>query len=272
MQAVRLSFPSDRLQWETSDGSEAEAIGQPSHRYRRGLQRHRLAAATMEKAMQALKGVLLDVDGTLIDSNEAHASAWCQALHEAGIPVDFRTVRKLIGKGGDKLLPEVDGIDNDSTRGQAIGKRRAEIFHDKYLPNLRPFAGVRALLARLSGAGLRLAVASSAKTEELHGLLRICGAEELAEKSTSSDDANNSKPDPDIVHAALKRIGLHSAQVLLLGDTPYDVEAGLRAKVNVIALRCGGWNSADLAGALEVYDDPADLLAQFETSAFTRLR
>ena len=117
-------------------------------------------------------------------------------------------------------------------------------------------------------AGLALAVASSSKKDELTGLLKVCGADRFVEASTSSDDAENSKPDPDFVHAALGRLG-HSAElVILLGDTPYDVEAADKAHVRVVAVRCGGWGDDDLSGAIRIYDNPADLLARFEESPF----
>src|SRR4051794_10402366 len=104
--------------------------------------------------MRAVEGVLLDVDGTLVDSNDAHAHAWVTALAEAGVEVDFQRVRRLIGKGGDKLLPEVSGIDPESERGKQISRRRSEIFVQHYLPTLRPFPGVMQLLARLRADGL----------------------------------------------------------------------------------------------------------------------
>ncbi len=216
------------------------------------------------------KGVLLDVDGTLVDSNDAHARAWVRAFAESGVSVSFEKVRSLIGKGGDKLLPEVSGIDPNSSRGKAISKRRGEIFQSEFLPSLHAFPGAKALLERMRREGLRLGVASSAKEGELKSLLQVCGADELVQASTSSDDADNSKPDPDIVHAALGRIRLPAAEVVLLGDTPYDVEAGKRAGVAVIALRCGGWGDADLAGAIAVYDSPADLLEHFDESPCAR--
>jgi phosphoglycolate phosphatase-like HAD superfamily hydrolase len=114
--------------------------------------------------------------------------------------------------------------------------------------------------------GLKLAVASSAKKDELTPLLKVFGADDLIQDKTSSDDANNSKPDPDIVHAALKQLGLPSEVAVMLGDTPYDVEAAAKAGVAVIAFRCGGWSDSDLAGALAVYADPADLLAHYDSS------
>lgn len=218
--------------------------------------------------MARLKGVLLDVDGTLIDSNDAHAKAWVQAFEEQGIEVPFEKVRKLIGKGGDKLLPEAVGIDVKSSMGKKISKLRGEIFQKEFLPSVQPFPGARDLLIRMKQEGLRLAVASSAKKDELHGLLRICQVDDLLEENTSSDDADSSKPSPDIVQAALKKNGLFAGEVILLGDTPYDIEAASRAGARSVGVRCGGWSSADLSGAIAIYESPIDLLAKFEQSPF----
>lgn len=214
------------------------------------------------------RAVLLDVDGTLVDSNDAHAFAWVAALLEAGIRVAFADVRRLIGMGGDKLLPKIAGIDSDSTDGKAIGERRGEIFQTEYLSKIQPFPGVRELLRRMRQQGLDLGVASSAKGGELDSLLHICGGDEFIQAKTSSDDAENSKPDPDIIHAALRRLGHSAESVVLLGDPPYDVQAGLTAGIRVIAVRCGGWGDADLQGAVQIYDNPADLLIHFEDSVF----
>lgn len=216
-------------------------------------------------------GVLLDIDGTLIDSNDAHAHSWVDALTEAGIQVQFSDVRRLIGMGGDKLLPKVANIDSESSQGKAISKRREEIFRAEYLPKIRPFPAVKQLLKRMRDEGLEMAVASSAKKNELDSLLNIAGADEFIEAKTSSDDAENSKPDPDIVHAALNQLGKPAERVILLGDTPYDVEASLKAGIRVVALRCGGWADYDLRGADQIYDDPADLLKHFEDSPFHEL-
>jgi len=215
-----------------------------------------------------LKAVLLDIDGTLVDSNDAHARAWVDALAEAGHRVPFERVRRLIGMGGDKLLPEVVGISEDSEEGGRLSTRRSAIFKERYLPTVRPFPGSRALLERFRRDGLTLAVASSAKADELDPLLRIAGADGLVSARTSSDDAEESKPDPDIVHAALARVGQPPDAVLMLGDTPYDVEAATRAGVGIVVLRCGGWDDRALAGALAIYDDPAELMARYEESPF----
>ncbi len=220
--------------------------------------------------MQHLSGVLLDVDGTLVDSNNAHAQAWHRALADNGITVPLAKILRLIGKGGDKLLPEVAGIEADSPEGKVISKRRGEIFQADFLPSLRSFPRVEELLARIKQQGLRLGIASSAHADELNKLLQVCGADKYVEARTSSDDADKSKPDPDIVEAALNRLGLKAEKTILVGDSPYDIEAAKHAGVAAVALRCGGWSDADLAGAIKVYDNPADLLDHFAESPFMR--
>jgi HAD superfamily hydrolase (TIGR01509 family) len=211
-----------------------------------------------------IKGAIFDIDGTLIDSNDAHAHAWVAAFAEAGIDVPFATVRSMIGMGGDKLMPAASGIEEDSEKGERISKRRGEIFKEKYLPTLNAFKKSRDLLVALRDSGVKLAVASSAKEEELDDFLDIAGIKDLIVDATSSNDAKKSKPDPDIVHAALARLDLAPDEVVMVGDTPYDVEAAKRIGVRTIAVRCGGWGEADLDGAIAVYDNPADLLANLD--------
>lgn len=208
-----------------------------------------------------LKGVLFDVDGTLVNSNDAHARAWVEALRERGVHVSFEAVRNAIGMGGDKLLPSIAGIDADSQLGQRVSERRGELFRSEFLPSLQPFPQARALLVAMQAMGLKLAIASSAKKSELDALLTIARVADLLEGATSSSEAQNSKPDPDIVVAALSKLDLAPQHAILVGDTPYDIEAASRAGLATIALRCGGRSDHDLAGAVAIYDDPADLLA-----------
>jgi phosphoglycolate phosphatase-like HAD superfamily hydrolase len=215
----------------------------------------------------SVRGVLFDVDGTLVDSNVAHANAWHDTFAEAGLDGgDVERIRRLIGMGSDKLLPTAVGIDKNSPQGERLAKRRSEIFKQRYLPQVRGFPCARELMDALAGCSLTLGVATSAQPDELRELLRIVDAEWLAERAASSDGVKSSKPDPDVVEAALERIGLPAAEVVLVGDTPYDVEASLRARIRVVALRCGGWNDEELRGAAAVYQDPADLLAHLEES------
>ena len=210
--------------------------------------------------------MIFDVDGTLVDSNDAHARAWVAAFAEHGITVAYESVRRAIGMGGDKLMPLVAGVEEDSPQGKPIAKRRGEIFREVWLPQLKPFPRTRELVQRINDHGVFLAVASSATEEELHPLLEAAGVSDLIPTRTSSDDAEKSKPDPDIVKAALQRTGCSAGQTIMIGDTPYDVEAAARAGVRIIALECGGWGRGDLRNATEVYRDASELLDRYEES------
>ena len=215
---------------------------------------------------EILKAVLFDVDGTLVDSNDAHATAWVRAFADHDITVDPIEVRRCIGMGGDKLMPRVSGIEEDSPQGTAIAERRGEIFTTEFLPALKPFRDADRLVAKVKQLGLRAVAASSAREDELTKLLKIAGAESLMDAKTSSDDADQSKPAPDIIHAALQRAKALPAEAVMIGDTPYDVAAARKAGVRVVAFRCGGWIDPDLVGAIEVYDGPWDLLARLDRS------
>ncbi len=213
--------------------------------------------------------VLFDVDGTLVDSNDAHAHAWVEAFAEAGIAVPFSPVRRAIGMGGDKLMPEVAGIAEESPQGQRISTRRSEIFKTKYLPHVKPFRDAGALVAALVARGFTAVAASSAKEDELAALLEIANAESL-HAATSSDDAESSKPDPDIIQAALRKAGMRPEQAVMIGDTAYDLKAASEARVDSIAFRCGGWTDAELRGAIAIYDGPWDLLARLDETPLAR--
>lgn len=215
-----------------------------------------------------LEGVLLDVDGTLIDSNGAHAQSWSEALREFGFDVPPQRVRPLIGMGGDKVLPTLTGVDADSEQGKALAERRATLFRERYIPRLRPTPGARELLDRLRHEGLRLVVATSAAEDELRPMLEQVGLTGLLTRRTSADDADHSKPDPDIIVAALRKGGLCPEQAIMLGDTPYDVEAARRACVGTVAVLSGGWDADALTGAVAIYDHPADIVAHFTASPF----
>jgi HAD superfamily hydrolase (TIGR01509 family) len=216
------------------------------------------------------RGVLLDIDGTLIDSNEAHARAWVDALAETGRAVDFERVLGLIGQGGDKLVRELVHVPRFSAEGEALSSRRKELFLARYCPQVRALPGARALLARIRDAGMVTVVATSAEADELEALLAQGDFADLIDVRATSDDADRSKPDPDIIDAALRRAHLSPREAALVGDTPWDVEAARRASVPVVALRSGGWNDAALANAAAIYDDPADLVAHFAESPLAR--
>ena len=217
----------------------------------------------MVPILDHLSAVLFDVDGTLIDSNAAHAETWAQALTEHGCPRDAAQVRPLIGMGSDKLLPVIAGLEAESREGRTIAQRKQELFAER-LPRLQPTRGARALVAHLRERGKTLVVATSAGSEEMHAILRQAGVADLIPARTSSDDAEESKPDPDIVLAALRRAGAAPDATVMIGDTPYDIEAARRAKIDAMAFRCGGyWPDGSLGGALAILDDPEALLQRW---------
>jgi HAD superfamily hydrolase (TIGR01509 family) len=219
-----------------------------------------------------LKGIIFDIDGTLVDSNDAHAESWVDTFAEAGYDVPFAVVRPLIGMGADKLLPKTIGVSSESEIGKRLIARRSEIFRQQYLPNLRPLKGSRELVLRTRSDELKAIVATSAKDEELKGLLKAAQVDDLMEEKATASDAKRSKPDPDIVHAAIEEASIPPSQLVMIGDTPYDIEAAGKAKVQTIAFRSGGWKDADLKGAAEIYDGPADLLAKYDLSLIKKMQ
>ena len=216
-----------------------------------------------------LRGVIFDIDGTLVDSNEAHARSWMDTLREAGYDVPFDVIWPMIGMGGDKLLPAAAGIESDSRLGEELSKRRWQIFQRDYLPRLEPTPGARELVQRMKDDGFELIVATSAGGNELNDLLEVAGVADLMQVKTSSSDAEDSKPDPDIVQAAVRKSGFKPDELLMLGDTPYDVLAATGANVKLVGLLCGGWTMEELSGAIAIYDDPADLLRWYDRSPFS---
>jgi HAD superfamily hydrolase (TIGR01509 family) len=203
---------------------------------------------------------VFDVDGTLIDSNGAHAETWAQALREHGINTDSAAVRRLVGMGADKLVPRVANVNEDSALGKKLGARKKELFAER-LPNLRATPGARALVEFLQQCGIELVIATSADEKEMRALLETAGVDDLFPTRTTKDDAPRSKPDPDIVHAALEQAKAAPESTVMIGDTPYDIEASRTAGIRVFALRCGGyWQDDDLRDATAIFDDPAALL------------
>ena len=210
---------------------------------------------------------LLDIDGTLLDSNDAHAHAWVEALSEAGHAIPFTRVRPLIGMGADQFFPELDeGLAADSEPGKSIAARRGEIFKAKYLRDLGPTPGARELLVLLRDNYVACVIATSATSEELDALLAQAGIADLIEIKSTASDAQKSKPMPDIVHAALRKGNAVAESSVMIGDTRFDIAAAALAGVQTIAFRCGGAQAIDLAAAAAIYDDPAGLAAAIRAS------
>jgi HAD superfamily hydrolase (TIGR01509 family) len=216
--------------------------------------------------MAHIHGVILDVDGTLIDSDDAQASSWVDALKQNGFHVSFDKVRPLIGMGGDKLMPKVIGVSKDCELGKRIDKARKDIFMQEYLPHIKAFPGTSELIKRMRERALKVTVASSAPKDQLKKSLELVGASDLIEEETSSKDVSQSKPDAEPVEETLKRAGMPPDEVVMIGDTPYDIESAKKVGIGTIAFRTGGWKDSDLAGAIAIYDGPEDLLQHFDDS------
>ncbi len=210
-----------------------------------------------------IEAVIFDVDGTLVDSVGYHAEAWERAFARFGKDVDKATLRARIGKGGDQLMPEFLDDAELHRIGDKLEKTRSEIFKDDYLHRLKGFPGCRALMQDLRKRGLKIALASSAKSSELKVYKEIADIDGLTDVETSSDDAEKSKPHPDIFQAALAKLKVAPSNAVVIGDSSFDAEAARKAGIPSIGVLCGGFSESDLreAGAGRVYRDPADLLA-----------
>ena len=185
--------------------------------------------------------VIFDVDGTLVDSVGQHARAWQDVFAAFGHDIDLDAIRMQIGKGGDQLLPVFLDDATIEAQGEQISKRRADILKAHYLDSIQPFADVRALFERLRSDGVKIALASSAKRDELDVYVKRADIEGLFDVATSSDDADKSKPHPDIFNAALERLGKPPAsEVIVVGDSPYDAEAAAKAGMQTVGLLGGG--------------------------------
>jgi HAD superfamily hydrolase (TIGR01509 family) len=218
---------------------------------------------------------IFDIDGTLIDSVDLHARAWQEAFRHFGHEFSFEQVRSQIGKGGDQLLPHLLGEDEFKARGEEISKWRGDLFRRDHLPQVRAFPNVRPLFERLLADGWKLALASSAKKRELEVYKKIAQVDDLLEAETSADDADKSKPHPDIFHAAMDRLGHPSPkECVVVGDSPYDAQAAGKAGIRSIGFLCGGFPRKDLeaAGFETLYQDATDVLDHYDESIFHRER
>ena len=220
----------------------------------------------------SVRGVIFDVDGTLVDSVDLHARAWQEAFGHFGYRIDFRDVRSQIGKGADQIMSAFVPENELKTIRKELDSFRHDLFARKYMEQVRGFPGVRTLFERLLGDGVRIALASSAKGDELERYKRAADIVGLAGAETSSDDADRSKPYPDIFVAARERLGLPPEQLVVIGDTPWDAEAATRAGMTVIGVLCGGFEEEKLrqAGCVEIYKDPEDLLRGLDNGLLSR--
>lgn len=227
----------------------------------------------MADDLNEIRAVIFDVDGTLVDTVDAHAESWQRQLKKEGVEADFQKVRGQIGKGGDQLMPEFLSPETVDERGEEIDKARSELYKNEYLKNVKPFPKVRELFERIKADGKLIALASSGKDEEIKHYKKLLNIEDLVDDGTTSDDAEESKPEPDIFLAALDKLkkkdaSINAAKAVVIGDTHYDVIAAKKANLRTIAVLCGGFEEKLLreAGAIAIYRDPADLLSKYDES------
>lgn len=219
-----------------------------------------------------IKAILFDIDGTLVDSNAFHVTAWQEAFATIGKSFDPQVIHDQIGKGTDMLVPTLlPGIDADAQ--EKLGETHGEIFKAKFLDRVQPFADARAILARVQADGLRVVLASSASKQELDHYIDLLDAQEIVSETTSADDVERTKPATDIFATALEKVApLAPDEVMVVGDTPYDIEAARKCGIAAIGVRSGGFADEALTdvGAVALYDDVAHLLRDYAQSPLAR--
>ena len=215
-----------------------------------------------------LKAVIFDIDGTLVDSVEAHALAWQQALEKYGKKVSLERVRRMVGMGSDQMLPELFSAEQLERFGKELDEYKGSLFKHQYLCHIKPFPRVRELLLRIHKDERKIALASSGSREDMDHYKRLMNVEDLVESGSSGDDVSRSKPAPDIFSEALKRLALQAHEAIAVGDTPYDSAAASKIHLRTIGIT-GVWTDEQLrqAGCVETFTSPAELLDGYEHSA-----
>jgi HAD superfamily hydrolase (TIGR01549 family) len=214
-----------------------------------------------------MRAFIFDIDGTLVDSNELHVDSWDRAFRKFGKQFPREALRAQIGKGSDQYLPEFLTKKEIADFGKELDEYRSELFRKEYLPKVRPFPKVRELFQRIRDDHKRIVLASSGKKADTEYYVKLLKIENLIQGYTSADDADNSKPAPDIFTVSLKKLGdISPADVVTVGDTRFDIEAAAKAGLKTIAFLCGGTPESVLreAGAVAIYRDPADFLAHYD--------
>jgi HAD superfamily hydrolase (TIGR01549 family) len=208
---------------------------------------------------------ILDIDGTLVDTNYHHAVAWYRAFHEQGIVLPVWRVHRHIGMGGDQLVAALAGDEVEDEHGDAIRDAEKNLYME-LIDEIEAFDGARELIGDLKRRGRTVVLASSAKQDEVEHYLDLLDARELADDWTTSADVEATKPEPDLVRAALDKAGGDGA--VMVGDTPWDVKAATRAGVETIAVLTGGFSQQELdgAGAAAVFESVAELRGELDST------
>lgn len=213
-----------------------------------------------------IRALIFDLDGTLVDSNELHVESWEQAFRHFGKRFSKEELRKQIGKGSDQYLPEFLTNEEIERFGDELDEYRSDLFQKDFLSRVQPFPKVRELFEKARASGQQIALATSGKKSETKTYKKLTGISDLIDAETTADDADKSKPAPDIFEAAWEKLkGVAKSEALVIGDTRFDMEAARKAGLAAIGVTCGGTEEETLraAGARAVFRDPADLLARY---------
>lgn len=216
--------------------------------------------------LSSVLAFIFDIDGTLVDSNELHVDSWDRAFRRFGKQFPREQLHAQIGKGSDQYLPEFLTPEEIKSFGKALDEYRSELFRKEYLPKVRPFPKVYELFQRIHNDNKRIVLASSGKKADTEYYVDLLKIGDLIDGCVSGDDADSSKPAPDIFVASLKKLALSPAHAVTVGDTRFDIEAAGKAGLKTIAFLCGGTTESVLreAGAIDVYRDPADFLVHYD--------
>ena len=216
--------------------------------------------------MPRLDALIFDVDGTLVDSNQLHVEAWDRAFRHFGKQFSHPELEAQIGKGSDQYLPEFLTPSELKLFGRDIDQYRSELFQREYLPRVTPFPGVRELFTRIREDKRKIVVATSGKKADTQYFIKILDVGDLIDGAITADDSDQSKPAPDIFHAALAELeDVPADNVLVVGDTCFDMEAAGKAGLRAVGFLCGGSSKELLrkAGAAAIFFDAADLLVRY---------
>ena len=216
-----------------------------------------------------IKALILDIDGTLVDSNWQHVDAWREAFANEGFELDRQVIHDQVGKGGDNLVPTLVPAAPPVVQ-ERLEKAQGPIYKGEYRDSVRPFPGARELILEANRRGMDVVLASSANGPDLDFYVELLDAKELLNSTTSKDDVEHSKPCPDIFEGALEKLGIRPDEAVVVGDTPFDISAAAKIGLKTIAVRSGDFTDEQLAGAVEIYDDVADLLANYDSSYLSR--
>jgi HAD superfamily hydrolase (TIGR01549 family) len=213
-----------------------------------------------------LKAVIFDIDGTLIDSVDLHASSWVDTFARFAVQVRFEEVRRHIGEGADRLIPTFVPAGMPDDKRKQIEEFRSDLFKREYLDKVERFPRVRELFQRIKADGCKAVLASSCSADEIEDYKSIAGISDMTDHDVTADDAGSSKPSPDVFLEALNGLApVGRSEACVVGDTKYDGEAARRAGIRFIGVLCGGSSKEELerSGAIAIYRDPADLLAHW---------